>query len=79
MPDTYFENPICPTPGLEGDLAETRGGVTDFSTPGAKGETANSISGLPAAPTTIDVPNGPGKGETFEPPDLSKSMTIVTK
>ncbi len=79
MPDTYFENPVCPTPGLDGDLAETRGGFTDFSVPGASKGTANPVSGLPLSPDTMSVPQAPSRGATYPPPDLTNWPTIVTK
>ena len=76
MPDTYWDNPICPTPGLDGTGVESRGGA-DLEH--GRKETDNSISGLPTQPTIIGAPGGPSKGETFEPPDLTNWPTIVTK
>lgn len=76
MPDTYWDNPPCPTPSLDGSGVESRGGHVF---PNGRQETANSISGLPPQPTIIGISQGPGQGETFEPPDLTDWPAIVTK
>ena len=75
MPNTsLFENPVCPTPDPSGGTAEVRGGY-DFPDGGRK-ETPNTVSGLPAQPTIIGVPDGPTRGTSLPPPDMSKDMYI---
>jgi hypothetical protein len=70
---TPFTNPIAPTPsGAQSGSGGTSGGY-DF--PGGRKESSN-MSGLPALPTTVSLPEAPGADASVPMPQVESPGTF---
>jgi hypothetical protein len=71
---TTYEDAVCPTPGGDATGGGTSGGV-DLG-PGTPKESPNSVSGLPAAQTTVALDGGPGANGQVPMPPVASPGTL---